>query len=263
VPQARGFFVDNSLGRLAVDPSAVAEPLHGYSADYGSLLGAINKRLSAQGKWLLANTAGGNATAEPIIRNGVSYLEEFALRPLSANHVQFEDLAATLAYRRQISGGKAYEVLDSLPTHGVDATNARLQISTLAMYYAVADPNLSFLMVNGGNEPASSWRRHWIEAVTFDVGRPLGGMKQFATGLDPANRGLTYKVYARRYENALVLYKPVSYTRGQSGTALDNTATVHRLDGLYRPVRADGSLGAPVRQVTLRNGEGFVLARAA
>jgi hypothetical protein len=130
------------------------------------------------------------------------------------------------------------------------------------MYYAVADPNLSFLMVNGGNEPASSWRRHWIEAVTYDVGKPLGGMTQFATGADPANRNLTYKVYARRYEDALVLYKPVSYTRGQSGTALDNSATTHQLGGWYRAVQADGSLGPRVNQVTLRNGEGLVLARA-
>ncbi len=262
-PLVRGFFVDNSIGRLAVDPAGVREPLTNYSADYGSLLGAINRRLAVGGRWLIANTVGGNASAEPIVRNGVSYLEEFALRPLSANHVQLDDLMATLSYRRQLSGGKAYEILDTLPTNGVDATDPRMETSSLAMYYLVADPNLSFLMVNGGNEPASSWTRHWIGAVTYDVGRPLGAAAVVATGQDPANRGLVYKVYGRRYENALVLYKPVSYTRGVSGTTADATATVHRLDGWYRIVNADGSLGPRVNQVALRNGEGVILAKAA
>jgi hypothetical protein len=183
-------------------------------------------------------------------------------RPLSANHVQFDDLAAALRYRRSISNRTAYEILDSLPTRGVDATNPRLQLATLAMYYAIADPDLSMLMVNGGNEPASGWSRHWIEAARFDVGRPLGTHTTLATGVDPDNTALQYRVYARQYENALVLYKPLSYTRGVSGALADSTATFHRLDGFYRPVRADGTLGAAVNQVALRNGEGLILARA-
>jgi hypothetical protein len=262
-PLIRGFFVDNSIGRLAVDPTGVQESLTNYSIDYGSLLGAIDRRLELGGRWLIANTVGGNASAEPIVRYGVSYLEEFALRPLSANHVQLDDLMASLNYRRQLSGGKAYEILDTLPTGGVDATNLRMETSSLAMYYIVADPNLSFLMVNGGNEPASSWKRHWIGAVTYNVGKPLGQAAVVATGQDPTNNALTYKVYGRRYENALVLYKPLSYTRGVAGTTADNTATAHRLDGWYRVVNADGSLGPRVNQITLRNGEGVVLAKAA
>lgn len=261
-PLADGFFVDNSSGRLAVDPSTIAENLVNYSSDYGTLLGSINRTLMKSGKWLIANTAGGNQSAEPIAANGVSTLEEFALRPLSANHVQFDDLLATLSYRRQLSGGKAYEVLDSLPTGGVDATDPRLQMATLAMYYAVADPTVSLLMVNGGNEPASGWDRHFIPASTVDVGRPTGTATVFATGTDPANRSLTYKVYSRQYTNALVFYKPVSYTRGVSGTTANTTATTHQLGGWYRQVRADGSIGPPVRHVTLRNGEGAVLVKA-
>ena len=261
-PLADGFFVDNSIGRLAVNPDGVRESLDGYSADYGSLLGSINKSLSKSGKWLLANTAGGNVTAEPILRNGVSYLEEYALRPLSANHVQFDDLMATLSYRRELSGRRAYEVLDSLPTQDIDANDPRVQLSTLAMYYTVADPQLSFLMMNGGNEPASGWARHWTDAVKFDVGAPRGAAREFAAGADPANRGLAYKVYARDYSGALVLYKPLSYTRGVAGGIGANTATTHQLGGNYRLVRADGTLGPVVRSVNLRNGEGAVLARA-
>ena len=92
--------------------------------------------------------------------------------------------------------------------------------------------------------------------------QPKGAATVFATGSDPANRSLTYKVYGREYGHALVLYKPLSYTRGVSGTTAANTATTHKLDGWYRSVRADGSFGQPVRQVSLRNGEGAVLVRA-
>ena len=261
-PIAAGFFVDNSMGRLAVDPAAILERLDGYAADYGSLLGLVNKRLATRGKWLIANTSGGNASAEPIIRNGVSYLEEFGLRPLSANLVQFEDLAATVAYRRQISGGRAYEILDSLPSNGFDANDPRLQLATLAMYYLIADPDRSFLMINGGNEPSSSWNRHWIAAITFDVGRPRGNWSVLAAGQDPSDSRLGYKVYQRVYDNALVLYKPLSYTRGVTGTTGDATATRHILDGWYRPLGADGSLGRPTNQILLRNGEGAILVRA-
>jgi hypothetical protein len=258
-PYARGVFIDNSVGRLAVDPSTVRERLDNYSADYGSLLGAINARIAP--KWVIANTGGGGPSADPVVRNGVSYLEEFALRPMSANAVQFEDLSATLSARRQASGGRAYEILDSLPTDGYDATDPRVQLTTLAMYYLLADPNQSFLLMNGGHEPASSWTRHWTDAIRFDVGKPLAAWTIFGTGQDPSNPTLDYTVYSREYQNALVLYKPVAYAHGVSGRTTAETATTHYLGGTYREVRADGTLGPPITRVTLRNGEGVILAR--
>jgi hypothetical protein len=60
-----------------------------------------------------------------------------------------------------------------------------------------------------------------------------------------------------------VLYKPLSYKLGAgTGTTADATATTHRLNGTYRPLRADGTLGPPVTSVTLRNGEGAILVKA-
>ncbi len=256
-PKASGFFVDNSIGRLAVDPAGIAESLVNYTADYGSLLGKIDTAIGS--KWLLANTAGSGISAEPIAQAGVSTLEEFALRPTTANYVQLEDLAATLADRRQLSGGKAYEVLDSLP--GANPTDPRTLTTTLAMYYLLADPTLSFLMLNGGNEPNSDWSRHWTAAVTYNVGKPLGNFSLLASGADPSNTSLTYKVYQRQYQNALVLYKPLSYNKGVNGTTADNTATTVSLGGTYRVVNSDGTLGPPVTSVRLRNGEGVVLAK--
>ncbi|HEY2784535.1 MAG TPA: hypothetical protein VGJ05_06115 [Fimbriiglobus sp.] len=256
-PLASGFFVDNSIGRLAVDPTTIAESLTYYTLDYGSLLGKINVAIGS--KWLLANTAGAGISAEPIARAGVSTLEEFALRPTTANYVQLEDLAATLADRRQLSGGKAYEVLDSLP--GSNPNDPRTLTTTLAMYYLLADPTLSFLMLNGGNEPNSDWSRHWTAAVTYNVGKPVGNYSVRTTGTDPANSSLTYKIYQRQYQNALVLYKPLSYNKGVNGTMADNTATAVPLGAVYRVVNADGTLGPPITSIKLRNGEGVVLAK--
>src|SRR5439155_11314774 len=121
----------------------------------------------------------------------------------------------------------------------------------------------TFFMFNGGNEPATSWTRHWFDAIQYDVGRPQGDWSVFASGTDPANAALGYKVYQRSYTNALVLYKPLSYTRTVgTGTLADNTATTHQLNGTYRPLQADGTLGAPTTSVTLRNGEGAILIKA-
>jgi hypothetical protein len=259
-PLAAGVFIDNSVGRLAVDPSTVRESMTNYTADYASLLGAINKALSP--KWVIANTGGGGPSADPIAANGVSFLEEFALRPMSANAVQFQDLAATLAYRAQLSNGRSYQILDSLPTNGYDATDPRVEMTTLAMYYLLADPKYSFLMINGGNEPSSDWSRHFFGAIGYNVGKPLGTWSVYATGNDPTNAGLSYTVFSRQYQNALVLYKPVSYSKGVSGTTADATATTEYLGGVYREVRSDGTLGPPITRISLRNGEGVILARA-
>ena len=49
---------------------------------------------------------------------------------------------------------------------------------------------------------------------------------------------------------------------GRTGTLNDNTATTHQLGGTYRALNADGTLGAPITSVSLRNGEGAILIRA-
>jgi hypothetical protein len=62
------------------------------------------------------------------------------------------------------------------------------------------------------------------------------------------------QVFARHYAKGLVLIKP--YVGGSFG---DDTATVHKLPGAFRPLRADGTVGDAVREVMLRNAEAAVL----
>jgi hypothetical protein len=167
-----------------------------------------------------------------------------------------------VAHRASLTWPAPYAVLDSLPRGG-SPTDARTQIATLAYYYLIADPRRDFLMLYGGASPSSSWTQHWSQAVTYDVGQPLGSWSTFASGLDPENHALTYKVYERHYSNALVLYKPLSGNiSGAAGTLDNSTATVHALGGLYRPLHADGTLGSAISWITLRNGEGAILVKA-
>lgn len=257
-PAANGLFLDNSLGKLALDPATIRESLANYAESYATLLAGINRRIAP--RWVLANTAGGGVAVDAMSKQGVSLLEEFAIRPLKASYSQFEDVAANLERRLSLSDGKAYVILDSL-AYGEESTTDRWKIGTLAYYYLLADPNHTLLMFNGGTEPNTTWTRHWTDAVKYDVGKPLTEWSIFATGKDPADTAKTYKVFEREYDNALVLFKPLSYYRGRSGTIADNTSTTHNLNGSYRPLKADGTLGAAVTRITLRNGEGAILVK--
>ena len=114
----------------------------------------------------------------------------------------------------------------------------------------------------------STWA--WNPAVEFDVGRPAAippnavdfegraHTKEhwvFASGADPVSPNLTYRVLARRFTNALVLVKMLP-----SGSVVDDrSTTTHALDRPYRPLQADGTLGAFITEARLRNNEALIL----
>jgi hypothetical protein len=191
------------------------------------------------------------------------YFDEFAIRALANNFVQFEDLAGQVDHRQTLRSPAPYAVLDTLPTNG-SPSDPRTQMATLAEYYLMASPTTTFLDLWGGFAPATSWSQHFFPALTYNIGQPLANWSLFATGTDPANSSLTYHVYQRSYSNAMVLYKPLSYSQAtsSSGSLGDNTSTYFKLNGVYRVLQANGSLGAPVTGVALRNGEGAILVRA-
>jgi hypothetical protein len=257
-PQAAGLFLDNSNDVAPVSAGAVVESVSSYPAQYAALVNSVAHAIAPD--WLLANTAGGGSSADPLLSHATGYFEEFAIRPLGGSYHQFEDLAALVAERATLQTPAPYAVLDALPAGG-SPTDPRTQLATLAEYYLLADPARTFLDPFGGDSPAGPWSQHFFGALTYDVGRPVGGWYVFAHGADPADAAKTYFVYARQYVNALVLFKPLSSTANGSanGTTADATATTYALGGSYRPLQADGMLGASVTSVTLRNGEGAIL----
>ena len=259
-PLADGLFMDNSGGRAPTDGAALVESTDTYASDYGAMLGAVNRAIAP--KWVLANTSGGGTDADRVVRRVPGTIEEFALRPLAHTWVQFHDLAATVARRLALNDPAGYLVLDSLSTGG-SPTDPRTRMAALAEYYLLSDPESTFFMAWGGEEPASAWSRHWWDAIAFNVGKPKGQLTEFASGTDHSNPALTYRLFQRAFDNALILYKPLSYATGQgTGSTGDGTATTHMLDRNYRLLRADGTLGPVTRTVTLRNGEGAILVRA-
>ena len=256
-PNASGLFMDNSTGRPDATAGTTVESIVTYSQDYANLLTSINKVIAP--RWTLANMSGSNQGSElPMIAENIPYYEEFMIRPLSDNFVYFLNNASTVATRAQ-TNPTDYGVIDSYPNGG-DVTDPRTQLATLAYYYLLADPTYNFLDFYGGYEPGTTWSRHWTNAVTYNVGSPQGTWSLFASGTDPSNSQATYKVYQRLYSNALVLYKPLSFQNWSTDASTgDSTATTHQLGGMYQSLRADGTLGAVVLSITLRNGEGAIL----
>jgi hypothetical protein len=258
-PMADAIFMDNATGKLPFAGISVLEPTNNFSADSGALMAAVSRAIAP--RWVLANTAGGGALAEPIVAAAAGAFEESLLRPETATWSSVGDTAALVA-QRLATPGTPYLVLDSSATGG-SPFDPRTQMATLAYYYLLADPQRTFLSFYGGDSPSTSWTGHWVPAVAVDVGTPTGAMKVFATGADPANSALTYQVLSRTYSKGLVLYKPLSYAPGKgAGTLADNTATTVQLGGSYRVVSSTGTLGPVVTSVTLRNGEGAVLMKA-
>jgi hypothetical protein len=259
-PLADGIFMDNSSGKNPAAGLNLVESTTTYSADFAAMLGGINRAIAP--KWVMANTSNGNAATDLVVRQVPATLEEFAVRALSGTWQQFTDMSDTVAHRQAVNSPSSYMVIDSL-SRGGSPTDARTQMATLAEYYLIGNSKSTFLMLFGGEEPASTWSRHWFNAIATDVGQPKGAFTAFATGQDPANTALIYKVFARHYDNALVLYKPLSYALGKgTGTTADNTVTAHQLGGNYRVLNSDGTLGPIVTTITLRNGEGAVLMNA-
>jgi hypothetical protein len=254
-PFATGLFVDNSNAAPVLPSTNVVESPANYGADYASLLNAVAQAIGPD-KWVMPNTY-----SDGIIQQTAGYYEEVALKPLAHTWQQFESVAGKVATWASLRTPSPYAVLDVSNQNG-SSTDPRTQMAGLAYYYLLADPNRTFIDLFGGNEPGTTWARHWIDALAFNVGQPVGTWSLFASGQDPTNAALTYRVYQRAYTNALVLYKPLSVGSGVAGTLADATATVHQLNGNYRLLMPDGSLGSVITSITLRNGEGAILVRA-
>ncbi len=262
-PGATGFFMDNSLGKPPMKPASAVESTVHYPEEYGRLLNDIQDAVSPW--WLMPNTAGGQKLADEVVRRHPVYFEEFLLRPLSHNFNMFEDTAALVERRSKLASPPPYAFLDTHPQRGdrskADPLDPRTQLAALAYYYLLADPERTFLLFFAGFEPGTAWQRHWCEAAVFDIGHAKSRWKLFGKGADPSDAHREFRVYQREYERALVLYKPLSYQKGvYTPVPLGNeTATVHSLQGNYKPLQADGKLGSPTSEIKLRNGEGAIL----
>lgn len=166
----------------------------------------------------------------------------------------------------------ARRVVGARDTSNGTAGTERGKLFTLGLYYLVHGTGTYYMYETAAGHALPGHMSTWAynPAVEFDIGQPNAtppgtvdfnghtGTREhwlFATGPDPFVPALTYRVFARRFSRALVLVKMLPL-----GSVVDSrSATVHPLGASYRPLQADGTLGAPVTQAVIRNNEALVL----
>ncbi|HKW13900.1 MAG TPA: hypothetical protein VJS69_05385 [Candidatus Krumholzibacteria bacterium] len=180
------------------------------------------------------------------------------------------DNAVKAIIRQTRSGGR--RVIGARDIANGTAGTDRGKLFTLGLYYLVHNENTYYMYETASGHAlpghVSTWQ--YNPAVDYDIGEPQvlpGNLWDFenkhntrehwvyASGPDPYNPSLTYQVLARRFAHALVLVKMLP-----EGSVDDaRSITVHPLGGSYRPLNADGTLGAPVTQASIRNNEALIL----
>jgi hypothetical protein len=150
----------------------------------------------------------------------------------------------------------------------------RGKLFTLGLYYLVHNAHTYYMYETGTGHAngahLSTWA--WNPAVEYNIGQPdqiPGGAVDFAgnsntkehwvfaTGPDPFNPALTYRVLARRFTNALVLVKMLP-----EGSVIDDRSiTIHALGESYAVLQADGNPGDVVTHAVLRNNEAMILVK--
>lgn len=276
-----GFFMDNSTGKAGFASNAALESSTTYPTDYAACVNAIYRGLTDHptmgARWVLMNIAGvaSPSVAASMLPYCPTWWYEFALKPLADSWSQFETFAATVATLQAATSPAPIGMIDSSTASGgntgVEQTPANLY-NVLPYYYALSTPD-TYLNYWGGENPAVAWSGKWCGAAQYDLGAPTAAYSVFKTGSDPdtnlpySGYSLVYKVYSRPYTNAVVLFKPISYTSPHQGETGSTTATTHDLTPLLPPghtsfqqVNPDGTLtGTNITSISLQNGTGAIL----
>ena len=166
------------------------------------------------------------------------------------------------------AGGR--RVLGARDTSNGMAGTERGKIFTLGLYYLFHNSNTYYMYEtqDQSNAHVSQWA--WNPAVNYNVGQPATippnkvdfegrtGTREhyvYSSGPDPYNPALTYRIFARKFTNALVLVRMLP-----DGSVVDDRSiTTVPLPGAFRPLRQDGTLGYITNQVRIRNNEALIL----
>lgn len=141
-----------------------------------------------------------------------------------------------------------------------DTPTARRRIWELASYYLVAPAQPGLLFFNSiGDQYGQPFSDSWLAAVEANIGAPVGARRVHAEGGD--GTGQRYRVWAREYERALVLVRPVidwgSNSYGDESAVDVALPSEERL----RPLKEAGRVGAAVEGIQLRAGEAAILVK--
>jgi len=141
---------------------------------------------------------------------------------------------------------------------GNSATNVqRSKLWELSSYYMAvpASPRLFALQLE--NEWSKPYSTLWTKAQEANIGHPLAVRVQLSHGTDP--QGNSYLVYSRGFDRALVVLRQQQGWNAQTyGDATAITITLPTGER-WIPLNADGTVGAAVATVHLRNSEAAIL----
>ena len=237
-----------------------------YQTAYTSLLAEIKKAFGS--KMIMLNTAEytkdfdrANAAAA-----GAVHLELFN-NPLSSSmssRWQWIDDLRSLGVAVDMVSPYSAEWADGHPSQypkgNYPTSGQRIRMWELASYYMVVgqSPDGLFYHIK-----APDWETpfadYWFKGIEANIGHPLGARSVKQKGTDPTGKG--YTIYQREFDRALVLIRP--QTGWDTQSYLDATAVEVTLPSgeSWLPLRGDGTLGAAVTKVKLRNSESLILIR--
>jgi hypothetical protein len=180
-----------------------------------------------------------------------------------ANNPMSSSLPATWSWiDRLISAGVSVNFVDGLDYldmrgvstafgSSVDSAYHRIKMAELASYYMVvpSTPDLLQLqLVNTWDRPFSSV---WLKAQEANIGHPTGARHQ--------QSGVSGLVFEREFDRGLVVYRAQVGWDAQSYGNSTAISIPLPAGETWLPLNADGSLGAAVTSIQLRNAEAAIL----
>ncbi|HEX6534677.1 MAG TPA: Ig-like domain-containing protein [Gemmatimonadaceae bacterium] len=264
-----GVFVDETgsgdiLGRVktAVELPTSAE----FQTAYTSLIAAIKQVFGS--KHLMLNIAEYSTAFDKAnaIAAGTVHLEHEnnPMRTGMANRWTWieglRDAGVTVDIGPVYSSTYLNDHPDMYPSGGLYHTSAeRSKMWELSSYYMIVGSNpdgLNLALETGWKTAYSS---RWLKAQEANIGHPTAPRSEYRTGTDPT--GKPYTVYGRDFDRALVLVR-VQRGWGSQTYGSETAVSVPLPTGeQWLPLHADGTLGAPVTSIKLRNSEAVILVK--
>ena len=140
------------------------------------------------------------------------------------------------------------------------ATSAqRLKMVELANYYMVVGARPDRFALQLENTWSDPYSKLWLKAQEANIGHPRAARAVYARGTDPT--GKAYTVWSRDFDRALVLVRMAQGWDAQSFSNATAVTVTLPAGQQWLPLKADGTLGAAVTKVTLRNSEAMIFVK--
>ena len=240
-------------------------PTGQYYTDYVALLRTLKSAVGS--KVLQPNTAmyAFDADYANVTAAGATHMEK-SNNPLNSG------LPSTWSWIDRLLGGSAsvnfVDAIDYSDMSGVsgrlgggrDSAFHRVKMAELASYYMVVPHSPDKLQLQLVNEWSRPFSTVWITAQEANIGHPTVVRRQVTDGIaatDPLGQHVA--VYERDFDRALVIIRPQT---GWGTQRYDDASAISiplPTGETWLPLNADGTLGAPVTSVKLRNAEAAIL----